>query len=130
MRWRWLRKDVVVAIHDELVAEHGGRSGVRDSGLLASALSRPHHQATYRVASVFDLAAGYANGIVFNHPFVDGNKRTGLMAAYLFLYLNGWQLVASEADAVAAVVDLANKQMDETGFSKWLEDHAVKILEP
>jgi death-on-curing protein len=129
MKWHWLRRDVVVAIHSELIAEHGGHSGIRDNGLLASALSRPNNQAAYRDASVFDLAAAYACGILFDHPFVDGNKRTGLMAAYLFLHFNGWELAAPEADAVAAMVALASKQMDEIGFSQWLQRYAEKMAE-
>ena len=125
MTWRWLREDVVVAMHGEQIAEHGGRPGIRDAGLLSSALARPQNQAAYGESSVFDLAAAYAFGIISNHPFVDGNKRTGFLAAYVFLYLNGWELMASEAEAVAAVLALAVKEMDEAGFSNWLKDHAL-----
>lgn len=125
MTWRWLREDVVVAMHGEQIAEHGGRPGILDAGLLSSALARPQNQASYDESSVFDLAAAYAFGIISNHPFADGNKRTGFLAAYVFLYLNGWELMASEAETVAAVLALVVKEMDEAGLSIWLKDHAL-----
>lgn len=127
MTWHWLREDVVVAMHSEQIAEHGGRTGIRDAGLLSSALARPQNLAVYGEHSVFDLAAAYAFGIISNHPFVDGNKRTGFLAAYVFLYLNGWELMASEVDAVTAALALAVKDMDEAGFANWLKDHALNM---
>jgi death-on-curing protein len=127
MTWQWLRQDVVVAIHDEQIAEHGGHPGIRDAGLLLSALARPKNKMVYQTPSVFDLAAAYASSIILNHPFVDGNKRTGFLAAYLFLYLNGWNLTVPEAEAVGAVLALAVKEMDEVNFSNWLEDHSIRI---
>ena len=126
MRWRWLREDVVIAMHSEQIAEHGGGSGIRDAGLLSSALARPQTQAAYGERSVFDLAAAYAFGVIQNHPFVDGNKRMGFLSAYVFLILNGWELMAKEAEAVAAVMDLATGEMDEAGFSDWLKDNSKK----
>ena len=84
MTWHWLIEGVVIAVHGELIAEHGGSPGIRDAGLLASALARPQNRAAYGEPSVFDLAAAYAFGIIGNHPFVDGNKRTGFPAAYVF----------------------------------------------
>lgn len=126
MSWRWLLEGVVLAIHEEQIAEHGGSSGVRDAGLLSSALARPQHQAHYSdEPSVFDLAAAYACGIIRNHPFVDGNKRTGFLAAYVFLNINGWQLNSSEVEAVNAVLALAGSEIDETSFSSWLKDKSV-----
>ncbi len=125
MSWQWLLEEVVGAMHDELLAEHGGIPGVRDAGLLSSALSRPKNQAAYGEPSVFDLAAAYAFGIIRNHPFVDGNKRTGFLAAYVFLYLNGWTLKATEAEAVAVVVALAAGELDEAGFSVWIKNNSV-----
>jgi death-on-curing protein len=119
MTWRWLREDVVIAMHGEQIAEHGGSPGVRDTGLLSSALARPQNQVAYGKPSVFDLAAAYTFGVIQNHPFVDGNKRAGFLAAYVFLDLNGWELVASEAEAVSAVMALATGEMDEVGFSDW-----------
>lgn len=127
MKWRWLKEDVMIAVHDEQLAEHGGAEGVRDSGLLSSALARPMNLAEYDKPSVFDLAATYATGIVRNHPFVDGNKRTGFLAAYMFLTLNGWELDAPEANAAAVVLELAAGEIDETQFSAWLEENSVKI---
>lgn len=121
MTWQWLRKDVVVAIHDEQIAELGGHTRIRDAGLLSSALARP------KTPSVFDLAAAYASSIILNHPFVDGNKRTGFLAASIFLDLNGWNLTAPEAEAVDAVLALALKEMDDLNFSNWLKDHAIRV---
>lgn len=95
--------------------------GLRDQGLLASALARPQHQAAYGKPSVFDLAAAYAFGIVRNHPFVDGNKRTGFLAAYTFLRVNGWQLQAPEVAAASIVLALAEGTLGEAEFSAWLE---------
>jgi death-on-curing protein len=123
--WRWLLNGVVLALHDEQLAEHGGSLGVRDAGLLSSALARPQNQAVYGDPSVFDLAAAYAFGIKRNHPFVDGNKRTGFLAAYVFLDLNGWELMAHEDEAVAAVLALAAGEMQEAGFSQWLKTNSV-----
>jgi len=125
MTWRWLLKGVVIAMHGEQIAEHGGSPGIRDAGLLSSALASPQNQAVYGEPSVFDLAAAYAFGIIRNHPFVDGNKRTGFLAAYVFLDLNGWELMASEAEAAAAVLALAASEMDEAGFADWLKTKSV-----
>ena len=125
MTWRWLLNGVVLALHDEQLAEHGGSLGVRDAGLLSSALARPQNQAAYGNPSVFDLAAAYAFGIMRNHPFVDGNKRTGFLAAYVFLDLNGWELMAHEDEAVAVVLALAASEIQEVGFSEWLKANSV-----
>ncbi|GFO54253.1 death-on-curing protein [Geomonas sp. Red276] len=125
MTWCWLLEGVVLALHDEQLAEHGGSSGLRDRGLVASALARAKNRSAYEEPSVFDLAAAYANGIIRNHPFVDGNKRTGFLAAYVFLDLNGWDLVASEADTVAVVLALAAGDIEETAFADWLETNSV-----
>jgi len=125
MRWCWLKEDVVIAMHSEQIAEHGGRLGIRAPGLLSSALARPQNQTAYGEPSVFDLAAAYAFGLIQNHPFVDGNKRVGFLAAYIFLELNGWELMAPEAEAVAVVLALARGEMDEAGFSDWLKDNSL-----
>jgi death on curing protein len=123
--WRWLLNGVVLALHDEQLAEHGGSPGVRDVGLLSSALARPQNQVAYGDPSVFDLAAAYAFGIIRNHPFMDGNKRTGFLAAYVFLDLNGWELMAHEDEAVAAVLALAAGEIQEAGFSEWLKTNSI-----
>lgn len=125
MDWRWLTEKVIVAIHDEQIAEHGGGRGVRNHGLLLSALARPQHLLQYGAPDVFDLAAAYAFGIVNNHPFIDGNKRTGFLAAYVFLDINGWELTAPEPEVVAAVLALAIGEIDEKGFSTWLKDRSL-----
>ncbi|MDR3553772.1 MAG: type II toxin-antitoxin system death-on-curing family toxin [Syntrophobacteraceae bacterium] len=112
-------------MHGEQIAGHGGSPGIRDAGLLSSAPARPQNQAVYGDSSVFDLAAAYAFGIIRNHPFVDGNKRTGFLAAYVFLNLNGWELMASEAETVAAVLALAANEMEEADFAGWLKSRSV-----
>jgi death-on-curing protein len=117
----------VLAIHEELLVAHGGAAGIRDRGLLESALARPQHIAAYADPDIFDLAAAYASGIVRNHPFIDGNKRTGFMAAYTFLGLNRQQLVASEAEATAAVLELAAGTLPEAGFAAWLRDSCEPV---
>ncbi len=125
MTLRWLLDEVVIAIHDEQIALHGGIPGIRDDGLLSSALARPKQKANYGDSSVFDLAAAYAYNIIRNHPFVDGNKRTGFLVAYVFLSINGWELRASEVEAVNVVIDLAAGEMDEPSFSNWLKNKSV-----
>ena len=125
MTWRWLLDEVVIAIHDEQIAVHGGIPGIRDDGLLSSALTRPKQKANYGDPSLFDLAAAYAYGIIRNHPFVDGNKRTGFLVAYVFLHINGWELRSSEVEAVTTVMDLAAGEMDEPGFSNWLKEKSI-----
>jgi death-on-curing protein len=124
MAWRWLFDAVVVAMLDETCAEHGGVAGVRDEGLLSSALARPKNKNLYGEANVFDLAAAYAFGLVRDHPFLDGNKRIGFLAAVVFLELNGWRLRAAEGDAVEAVLSLARGDWDEAAFAGWLKTHA------
>jgi death-on-curing protein len=126
MTRRWLLEDIVMAMHDEQIAEHGGQIGLRDAGLLASALARPQNQAANGKPSVFHLAAAYAFGIVRNHPFLDGNKRTGFLAAYTFLDVNGWELTAPEPEAVAAVTSLAAGALAEPEFADWLKRNAVR----
>ncbi|MFZ4604090.1 MAG: type II toxin-antitoxin system death-on-curing family toxin [Caulobacterales bacterium] len=116
----WLLKGVVLAVHDMLLAEHGGPAGVRDDALLESALARPINLHAYGDSDLCALAAAYAFGIVGNHPFVDGNKRTGFLAAYIFLKTNGLDLIAGEADATAAVLALASGEAGEAEFAAWL----------
>jgi|SRR5882724_6604583 len=124
---RWLSEIAVLAIHDRLLAEHGGLEGVRDLGLFESAMGRPKNAAAYEKPTVFDLAALYAHGIAKNHPFNDGNKRTAFMAAYTFLALNGHQLNASEEAAVSVTVALAKGEIDSAGFSAWLKEESVVL---
>jgi death-on-curing protein len=110
-----------VILHDRLLTLHGGRSGLRDLGLLESALARPRHRIAYAEKSRIDeLAAAYTAGIVGNHPFIDGNKRTGFVIGVLFLELNGYRFIASEEDATAAVLALASGNLDEDGYAVFL----------
>ena len=168
----WLSQAAVVAMHDLLLAEHGGATGIRDPGLLDSALARPRQLHAYGEPDTCDMAAAYAAGIIRNHPrleqtpkgacdrgacsrrgrcglgpeaarrkrrapvpsgcevpdrlwgaFVDGNKRSGFMSAYVFLTLNGLQLAAAEVDVVRVVTLLAANEIDETAIAAWLRDN-------
>jgi death-on-curing protein len=119
----WLRRDVILAVHDEQLAEHGGAHGLRDGGLLDSALARPQHLLSYGDPDVSELAAAYGWGIARNHPFVDGNKRTALVAAELFLVLNGYELQADDADCVVTMLSVAVGEMAEDDFAAWIRGH-------
>ena len=123
--WIWIDPAVILAVHEEQLAEHGGAAGVRDVGLLDSALARPRNQALYGQPDVCELAAAYAFGLVRNHPFVDGNKRSAFVAAELFLALNGQRLTASDADCVLEMLKLAASEIDEQVFAAWLRDHVA-----
>jgi death-on-curing protein len=125
--WKWVSEAVVVAVHGEQLAAHGGGPGVRDRGLLSSALARPRHLAGYGAPDACALAAAYAFGLIRNHPFIDGNKRTGFLTAFVFLEINGWELTATEAEVVAAVLSLAAGDLDEAGFADWLREHGVEV---
>ena len=126
----WIRKDFVLSLHEVLLAEFGGSAGIRDEGLLESALGRPQNLFCYGTPSLFDLAASYAHGIVSNHPFVDGNKRSGFMAAYTFLGRNGFQLQASEPDATAATLALASGDLMEQEYAQWLKQNSKRTKKP
>ncbi len=119
----WVRQDIAIAIHERVLADHGGESGIRDSGLLESALARPKQIHAYGDPDLATLAAAYTAGIIRNHPFLDGNKRVGFMAAYLFLACNGVTLTATEVSAFRAVLDLTAGDMTEEQFSQWLRDN-------
>ena len=121
--WRWLPREVLIAVHEEQLAEHGGAAGVRDEGLFDSALARPQQLANYGEPDAADLAAAYAFGLVRNHPFIDGNKRTGYVAAELFLMLNGYAMTASDESAVLTTLSLAAGDIDEATFAAWLRRH-------
>jgi death-on-curing protein len=118
--WRWLSKRVVLAIHAEQLAEHGGAPGIRDDGLLESALARPRQRAAYAEPDAADLAASYSYGIVRNHPFVDGNKRTGFVAGATFLLLNGRAFEAAETDVATTFEQLAAGALTEQRLAEWL----------
>jgi death on curing protein len=116
----WIEDELVFAVHDRQLAEHGGAEGVRDESLLHSALARPLNQLLYTRADIVDLAAKYTAGIVKDHTFVDGNKRTGFVVGVLFLELNGYRFTATEPDAAQAVLELAAGTIDEHGFRDFL----------
>ena len=121
----WIDLPEVLAIHAHQLDEHGGASGLRDSDLLESALARPRQRHAYGDPDVFDLAAAYTAAIITNHPFVDGNKRTGFVVGVLFLELNGPTLTASEADATQAVLDVAAGEINEDQFATWLRANST-----
>lgn len=116
----FLDRDVVLAIHDRQLAEHGGLAGVRDGGLLDSALARPQNRHAYGIENIEELASAYAYGIARNHPFLDGNKRTAWAVARTFMAMNGQRLVPDRAQAVENMVLLAEGLLDEAGFAAWL----------
>ena len=116
----WIIERVVLAVHDRLLAAHGGAGGLRDPGLLESALARPRQHYAYSSPDLIELAALYTAGLVRNHPFVDGNKRTGFAIGIVFLELNGFVFHATEEDATQAVVAVAAGQLDEAGYAAWL----------
>lgn len=121
----WLSLEIVLAIHDEQLAEHGGATGLRDAGLLESALARPLNHASYGEPDIAELAGLYSLGIVRNHPFVDGNKRTGYVALETFLELNGALFPVSDADAVIAILELAAGDTTDDEFIAWVRSNAV-----
>ncbi|WP_149537045.1 type II toxin-antitoxin system death-on-curing family toxin [Siccirubricoccus phaeus] len=120
----WLDREVLLLLHRAALAEHGGLAGVRDHGLLDSALARPQNLHAYEgEGDLCRLAAGYAGGIVRNHPFADGNKRTAFIAAIVFLDRNGVVTELAEGEAIAAMLDLAAGDLPEEGFAAWLRDN-------
>jgi death-on-curing protein len=121
----WIDLEVVLAIHDEQLAEHGGQPGVRDRGLLESAMARPQNQFAYGEHSVVRLAASYAFGISRNHPFLDGNKRTSLVVAELFLEMNGLELTATDAQCVTTFLQLAAGELSEEQLAEWIAGHST-----
>ena len=123
--WVWIEREVIVAVHDMQLAEHGGLPGTRDAGLLDSALGRPQHLAAYGQPDVAALAAAYGWGIARNHPFIDGNKRTAFVAIELFLRLNGGALHASDADCVLTMLSMAGGDLPEDTLADWLRRHAA-----
>lgn len=120
----WLSEDVVRAIHEAQIAQHGGAPGVRDPGLLASALARPQNAAAYADSDVPELAALYALGVIKNHPFIDGNKRVGAVLLETFLALHRHELVATDPELLATIMALASGEMRDPAFVQWVREHA------
>jgi len=120
--WKWLAIEVVRAVHDRQLAEHGGLEGVRDPGALESALARPANRAAYGDPDACELAAAYAHGLAKSHAFADGNKRTAWIAARLFLTLNGVEIRFEKADAVTTVLALAAGEVSEEELAAWFRE--------
>lgn len=130
--WVWLQAEVLIAVHEAQLAEHGGAPGTRDMGLFESAIARPCNLAAYGLPDggepdVVDLAAAYGYGISRNHPFIDGNKRTGFVATELFLRLNGWRLMATDGDCVMTMLAVAAGDISESAFADWLRASVVRL---
>ena len=124
----WVLPEAVLAIHQMLLAEHGGLPGIRDQKLLDSALARPRQRLSYDAnVSIFELAAAYSFSIAKNHPFIDGNKRTAFTIGTLFLEINGYKLGATEVDATITFENLASDVLKENELSLWFEEHCIKV---
>ena len=121
--WNWLNSALLLAIHDEQLAEHGGASGLRDEGLFESALARSLILVAYGAPDVADLAAAYAYGLARNHAFIDGNKRTAFVALEVFLNFNGNELKADDVDCVLTMLAVAAGNIDETSLAEWIRQH-------
>jgi death-on-curing protein len=126
MSWRWIDRRALLLLHAESLAEHGGGEGLRDEALLESALARPENLAAYGQPDFADLAASYGLGLAKNHPFIDGNKRAAFLAVGLLLYLNGYRLRATQAEATLTMLALAASEITEAEFAGWIRDHAAK----
>ena len=127
MEWVWVAGSVVYAIHEAQLAEHGGIAGLRDEGLLSSALARPQNLVAYGDdPDAASLAAAYAFGIARNHPFLDGNKRTAFVVMELFLSLNGWNLTAEDKECITTMLALASGTLPEKSLADWLRLHITK----
>lgn len=123
----WLSAELVIGFHDEQLREFGGPPGIRDRGMLESALGRPQNKWTYGETDLAALAAAYAFGIARNHPFVDGNKRAALLSIIVFLGLNGVDFIADQAEAVVIIQDLAAGLVNEEGLSRWIRDNWPRV---
>lgn len=124
---RWIARRTVLAVHAEQIAEHGGLAGIRDEGLLDSALMRPELKANYGETDIAMLAAAYAYGLARNHPFADGNKRTAYVAMELFLAKNGRMLTASDQDAVLTFLALASGDLGEEQLAEWIRRNSAPV---
>ena len=123
----WVLPEAIRALHERLLSEFCGASGVRDEGMLESALSRPGNQFSYGSPTIHELAAAYAFGLIRNHPFVDGNKRIGFATPILFLEINGYRFSASEVDVTVQTLALAAHELDEAGYAAWLANNSALV---
>jgi death-on-curing protein len=121
--WKWINRQVLLLLHDESLAEHGGAGGLRDEGLLDSALARPLNLSLYEQPDVAGLAAAYGVGLAKNHAFVDGNKRVAFLAVGLFLAVNGYRLQVTQADATLTMLSVAAGDIEEAAFADWIRQH-------
>lgn len=121
---RWVPREAILALHAESISRFGGSNGIRDEGLLDSALARAPNLLTYNTSSLYQLAAAYGFGIVKNHPFVDGNKRAAFLASAVFLELNGREFIASELEVVLTFTELAAGNISETQLAAWLKKNS------
>jgi death on curing protein len=127
VNFKWLPKGAVLAMHARQLAEHGGGTGIRDEGLLESALQRPQNKCEYGYPDIADLAAAYAYGIARNHPFVDGSKRTALVAARTFLLRNGYQIAASKEDRANTFLALTSGTLTEDELASWFRKYKIAV---
>lgn len=125
-QWLWIDAAILLAVHDEQLVEHGGISGIRDTGMFESALSKPQNLAAYGEPDFAELAASYGFGLAKNHPFLDGNKRTAFVAVELFLRLNGYLLEADDAACVLTMLAVAAGEMDEVNFAAWIRQNSLQ----
>jgi death-on-curing protein len=126
----WLELEAVLLIHQEQLEEHGGTAGTRDLAGIESALAKPKNLFAYEQPRLVDLAAGYAAGLCQNHGFVDGNKRISFLAAYVFLFQNGFEIEATQAEVVAAVLELTEHKLTQLQFANWLAEHIAAVELP
>lgn len=124
----WVDESVVLALHEEHLEEHGGAVGIRDRGLLESALFRPQNLVSYGNPDMAALAAAYGFGLAKNHPFMDGNKRTAFTVTELFLVLNGYELMANDASCVFTMLNLADGRLSETEFTAWIRGNMKPMV--
>lgn len=122
----WLNRQDCLAIHEMMLAQHGGLAGVRDEGLLESALSKPQNLFAYSRPTLGEMAASYAAGVILNHPFIDGNKRTGFMLAATFLEMNGLEFAATEESVIEMTLALAAGKLKNAAYAKWLTENSSK----
>ena len=122
----WLTPEIVIAIHEMQLAEHGGPAGIRDMGMLESALGRPQNKFAYGETALAVLAAAYGFGVARNHPFIDGNKRTSLMVIYTFLGINDVEFIVPEAEFATIILDLAAGEVSEESLARWIRDNWPK----
>ncbi|MBW2178007.1 MAG: type II toxin-antitoxin system death-on-curing family toxin [Deltaproteobacteria bacterium] len=127
MNCRWVDINVVLAVHEQQISEHGGLQGIRDLGMIESALGRPQNFQQYNDPDLFDLVAAYGFGLARNHGFIDGNKRTAYVVTRLFLVLNGQDIRASAVEKVIMFAKVAKCEIDQAGLSSWLRSHSIQI---